>query len=347
MYNDGTSPAMGIDILYLNEHKRRENNMVFPTMATRFVGRWVVNENAAKTTAPGAYFDLAFSGQELIMHFETKWLLPPAPHLWVQVDDGARVEVPIDRHLRVWAKTPGNHTVRVIYKSANEMAHRWHEPFGGSVEFLGYDAEAPGKLPEPQKRKTIEFVGDSITEGILIDEALGDGIKWFGRPYQDDVTAAYAWLTAEALNLEPYIMGYGGVGVTKGGSGSVPRAQEAYPFCFDSAPVQYACPDYVLINHGANDRFSTTDAFCEGYRELLDVIAANNPASGIIVLAPFCGAHEDALETLVNNYNAENHTSIACIRTTNWIPKEPLHPDRRGHREICRRLVGQLHKLGI
>ena len=88
--------------------------MVFPTMATRFVGRWVVNENAAKTTAPGAYFDLAFSGQELIMHFETKWLLPPAPHLWVQVDDGARVEVPIDRHLRVWAKTPGNHTVRVI-----------------------------------------------------------------------------------------------------------------------------------------------------------------------------------------------------------------------------------------
>ena len=77
MYNDGTSPAMGIDILYLNEHKRRENNMVFPTMATRFVGRWVVNENAAKTTAPGAYFDLAFSGQELIMHFETKWLLPP------------------------------------------------------------------------------------------------------------------------------------------------------------------------------------------------------------------------------------------------------------------------------
>ena len=321
--------------------------MISVTQATRFVGRWVVNGNAAKTTAPGAYFDLAFSGQELILHFETKCLLSPFPHLWIQVDSGARVEVPIDKHLRVWTMEPGDHTVRVIYKGANEMAHRWHEPFGGSVEFLGYDAEATGILPEPEKRKTIEFVGDSITEGILIDEALGDGVKWFGRPYQDDVTAAYAWLTAEMLNLEPYIMGYGGVGVTKGGSGSVPRAQEAYPYCFAGAPVEYDHPDYVLINHGANDRFSVAEDFCKGYVELLDVVVMHNPDSKVIVLAPFCGCHEDALEALVNDYNVRNHTNIAFIRTTNWIPKEPLHPDRRGHREVSRRLAAELHKLGI
>ena len=321
--------------------------MISVTHATRFVGRWVINENVAKTTAPGAYFDLAFSGQELIMHFETRWLLSPFPHLWIQVDNGARVEVPIDKYLRVWAGEPGNHIVRVIYKGANEMAHRWHEPFGGSIEFLGYSADAPGILPKVQKRKTIEFVGDSITEGILIDEPLGDGIKWFGRPYQDDVTAAYAWLTAEALDLEPYIMGYGGVGVTKGGSGSVPPAQKAYPYCFAGVPVAYDPPDYILINHGANDRFSTTEAFCEGYRELLDVVTHHNPDSIIIVLAPFCGAHEDALEMLVSNYNARKHTNIAFIRTTNWIPKEPLHPDREGHREVSRRLVEELHKLGI
>lgn len=321
--------------------------MIPATQATRFVGRWVVNESVAKTTAPGAYFDLAFTGQELIMHFETKWLLSPFPHLWIQVDDGARVEVPLDKHLRVWAKEPGNHVVRVIYKGANEMAHRWHEPFGGSVEFLGYDAAAHGVLSEHTKRKTIEFVGDSITEGILIDEPLGDGIKWFGRPYQDDVTAGYAWLTAEALDLEPYIMGYGGVGVTKGGSGSVPRAQDAYPYCFAGTLVQYDRPDYILINHGANDRFSTTEAFCDGYQELLDVVTSQNPDSKIIVVAPFCGAHEDALEMLVSNYNARKHMSIAFIRTTNWIPKEPLHPDREGHREVSRLLSEELRKLGL
>ena len=321
--------------------------MISAETATRFVGRWVVDTNAAKTTAPGAYFDLAFSGQELIMHFETKWLLSPFPHLWIQVDNGARVEVPLDKHLRVWAKDSGNHIVRVIFKGANEMAHRWHQPFGGGVEFLGYDAEAPGILPERRDRKTIEFVGDSITEGILIDESLGDGIKWFGRPYQDDVTAAYAWLTAEALDLEPYLMGYGGVGVTKGGSGSVPCAQEAYPYCFAGAPVPYGHPDYILINHGANDRFSTTESYCDGYLKLLDVITDTHPDSKIIVLAPFCGAHEDALEMLVSNYNARKKTDITFIRTTNWIPKEPLHPDRKGHREVSRRLVSALQHLGL
>ena len=321
--------------------------MISVETATRFVGRWVVDANAAKTTAPGAYFDLAFSGQELILHFETKWLLSPFPHLWIQVDDGARVEVPLDKHLRVWAKESGNHIVRVIYKGANEMAHIWYEPFGGCIEFLGYDAKAPGELPEAEGRKTIEFVGDSITEGILIDEPLGDGIKWFGRPYQDDVTAAYAWMTAEALNLEPYIMAYGGVGVTKGGSGSVPRAQEAYPYCYAGAPVTYAHPDYILINHGANDRFSSTESYCDGYLELLDVITGTHPDSKIIVLAPFCGAHEDALEMLVSNYNARKQMDIAFIRTTNWIPEEPLHPDRSGHREVCRRLVEELKKLGL
>ena len=321
--------------------------MISVETATRFVGRWVVDANAAKTTAPGAYFDLAFSGQELIMHFETKWLLAPMPHLWIQVDGGARVEVPLDKHLRVWTPNDGNHVVRVIYKSANEMAHRWHEPFGGGVVFLGYDAADSGVLPEYARRKTIEFVGDSITEGILIDEPLGDGIKWFGRPYQDDVTAAYAWLTAETLDLEPYIMGYGGVGVTKGGSGSVPRAQEAYRYCYAGAPVSYGHPDYILINHGANDRFSTTESYCEGYLELLDVITEAHPESKIIVLAPFCGAHEDALELLVSNYNARKNKQIACIRTTNWIPREPLHPDREGHREISRRLVAALHHLEL
>ena len=321
--------------------------MIPVEQSTRFVGRWIVANNMAKTTAPGAYFDLAFSGQELILHFETKWLLPPAPHLWIQVDDGARVEVPIDKHLRVWAQPTGNHVARVIFKSANEMAHRWHEPFGGGVEFLGYDADAPGKLPECRARKTIEFVGDSITEGILIDESLGDGIKWFGRSYQDDVTAGYAWLTAEALDLEPYFMGYGGVGVTKGGSGGVPRAQDAYPYCYAGAPVPYTHPDYILINHGANDRFSTTESFCDGYQELLDTVTGRNPDSRIIVLAPFCGAHEDALEMLVSNYKARTHRDITFIRTTNWIPKEPLHPDRKGHREVSGRLVSELRKLGL
>ena len=316
------------------------------TQSTRFVGRWFVKDDVAKTAAPGAYFDLAFSGQELVLHFETGWLTPPVPHLWVQLDDGARVEVPLDRHLRIFAKDGGSHVARVIFKGANEMAHRWHEPLCGGVEFLGYDAEALGQLCTAN-RKRIEFVGDSITEGVLIDAPLGEGMSWFGRTYQDDSTATYAWLTAEALDLEPYIMGYGSVGVTKSGCGAVPRAQDAYPYCYAGAPVQYPEPDYILINHGANDRRNTAENYCAGYRQLLDVVRGCNPHAQIFALSPFCGAHEEALKALICDYNAENHTRIIFIPTTNWIPPSPLHPDRAGHREVSRRLVAELRKLGL
>lgn len=46
----------------------------------------------------------------------------------------------------------------------------------------------------------IEFVGDSITEGVLIDaECTIFTNDQLNRPFEDDVTATYAWLTAEAL----------------------------------------------------------------------------------------------------------------------------------------------------
>ena len=103
----------------------------------------------------------------------------------------------------------------------------------------------------------------------------------------------------------------------------------------------------MLINHGANDRFSSAEAFRKGYRELLDAVTAHNRNSRIIVLSPFCGAHEDTLEKLVKEYNAHTGIGISFIRTTNWIPEAPLHPDRKGHREISRRLAAELQELGI
>ena len=75
--------------------------------------------------------------------------------------------------------------------------------------------ENPAELPADE-RKTIEFVGDSITEGVLIDVDFYDKDSDFissqdqnNRCYQDDVCATYAWQTAEALNLRPIFMGYG------------------------------------------------------------------------------------------------------------------------------------------
>ena len=310
----------------------------------RFVGRWHCTEAFAVTTTPGAHFYLAYQGNDAVLHFDTQWLSRFRPHLWICVDDGPYVEAPVDRHLRVHAQTAGNHIVKVIFKSAVEVEHRWHMPLQSAICFLGFDAQAPGVLPE-SKKMLVEFVGDSITEGVLVDAALGS--SYFDRPYQDDSTATYAWLTAQALGWEPVIMGYGAVGVTRGGNGGVPAAAKAYPYCFADTPITYGDVSRVIINHGANDRASSPAAFCAGYTELLEVISAHHPQAAITVVQPFCGVFAEELQTVIQNFRANHSQSIELILTEGWIPLEPLHPDREGHRKVAERLVSLLRPNNI
>jgi len=314
--------------------------------SVRLVGRWFRIGEKAVATAPGSYFEIAFLGYEVELHFNTARMTTPPSHLWIAVDNGPRVEVPIDAHIRIQTRTPGNHVLEVILKSSVENAHRWYQPLEGRVEFLGYDADMPGELPADE-RKTIEFVGDSITEGVLIDDATGDGIEWLKRPYQDNSTATYAWITAENLNLKPIIMGYGSVGVTQEGCACVPKAQNAYPFCFHEAPIDYANPDYIIINHGTNDRGKDSSIFRDGYWHLIDVIANYNPKSKIILVPPFCGAWHDEILSIASEYTGKTGRQIDFISAAGWITSERIHPDRNGHRAIAEQLTNELKKLGL
>ena len=104
--------------------------------SVRLTGRWsrllqdgddphVFNQPTARcavTTAPGSSFELAFRGEMALLHFDAGFLPHPAPHLWVSVDGGARVETPVDRYLRneegiskaiAWCKASGLNKVYV------------------------------------------------------------------------------------------------------------------------------------------------------------------------------------------------------------------------------------------
>lgn len=312
--------------------------------AVRLTGRWYMpNDNEAIATAAGSYIEIAFTGKMAVLHFDTAFVPHPRPHLWITVDNGAETEVPLDNYLRIKVSDDGQHIARIMYKGGVEVHHRWYQPLGGKIHFLGFEADGMGVLPE-DNRRTIEFVGDSITEGVLVDAMYNpDNMRdQLNRPYQDDVTATYAYLTAERLNLRPLFMGYGAVGVTRGGCGSVPRAVEAYPFCFNDAPVSYPSPDYILINHGANDRRNPVKDYLEDYDELLTLIRLLHTKSKIICLSPFCGAFSEELPDFIENYNQRHRCDILFISSSGWVPEEPLHPLRDDHRIIADKLTAIL-----
>ena len=97
--------------------------------------------------------------------------------------------------------------------------------------------------------------------------------------------------------------------------------------------------DFVLINHGTNDRGASADTFAAAYRRLLDAVVAKNPQAKIAVITPFCGAFHDELFALVADYNKAHGTDIFVVDTAGWLPLDPLHPLRAGHRKAADRLI--------
>ncbi len=311
----------------------------------RYTGRWADTGSAMTATAPGSRFTLGFTGTMAVLRFDVNFLQTPAPHLYIQVDGGARVESTLERYIRL-RTAPGEHTVEVILKSMVEMFPRWNPPLVNRLSFEGLETEGLTTLP-PQTGKTIEFVGDSITEGVLIDaDHQPLGRDQYDRPFQDDVTATYAWLTAEKLGLIPRIMGYGAVGVTRSGCGGVVRAADAYPYCFAGAPIAADDhPDYVLINHGTNDGGASAADYGAGYTALLDAIRAAHPQAKIFAMSVFCGAHEKDLEQLIPAYNAAHGAQVVFLNGSHWLPPEPIHPLRDGHRLAAEKLAELLRPL--
>ena len=285
------------------------------------------------TTAPGNYFEAAFSGEHVTLRFDTGYLGYPAPHLWVQVDGGACVEVPVDRYLRLRAAGKGEHVVRVVYKGGSEVLPRWYQSLMGCICFLGYEAEGAGTLPSDERR-IIEFVGDSITEGVLIDtdydQKPASSIDQFNRVYQDDSMATYGWICAEELNMRPMFQAYGAVGLTREGNGSVPRAGLIYPYVFDHVPYTGEKPDYVVINHGANDRGVSAEEYLTRYEEMLALVHETNPQAEIILLGAFCGAFDAEISEFVHKLDKPY---VHFVSTKGWLPLEPLHPVRASHKK--------------
>ena len=313
---------------------------IYNDPSIRYTGRFAIYEAAMTTTACGSQIEIAFRGEGIVLHFDTVGNVRNLPHLWLQLDGGVKTETAVDEYLRLEAG-PGEHILKIIFKSAVEKHPRFFHPLVGKISFKGYYAEEAGILPE-DNRKIIEFVGDSITEGVLVDVECGEDME--NRPYQDDSTATYAWLTAENLGLRHYHMGYGAVGVTKSGCGAGPKSAEAYPYCFEGAPIDFGHPDYILINHGTNDR-PNKEMFASEYRGLLDTIRGLHPDAKIICLSPFCGAFAQEIGELVANYNREKGTDVVFIDGGSWVEPQPLHPLRDGHRIVAEYLTEELKKI--
>jgi len=302
----------------------------------RYTGRWNVKDKSATSTANGNYFEFMYKGECAVIGFDTSYLRVAFPHIYISVDDGAFIEVSLDRFIRI-SSDCGEHKVKVILKGSVESQHRWHTPIEAKVTLLDIEADEFLDLPE-DNRPVIEFIGDSITEGISIDVRYFNYNDNKDMVYWDDSTAGYAWLTAKELNFRPVTMGYGCLGIISEGAGGIPPVLQSYKYYSDKNPMESINADYVVINHGTNDRMADKDIFIKKYFEFLEIVRERNKNAKIISLTPFSGCLAKEIKVAVDNYNSQCNDNVFYIDSTGWISPEPLHPTRDGHKTVSQKL---------
>ena len=181
--------------------------------------------------------------------------------------------------------------------------------------------------PAPAKNIKMEFIGDSITCGYGVDDP--DKEHHF-KTATEDVTKAYAYKTALALNDDYSMVSVSGYGIISGFTNdgnkipeqTIPQYYDKLGFSYnkfaDSITVSETewdferyKPDIIVINLGTNDmNYATTDErkaeFEDGYLDFLKKVRSLNPDSYIFQTYGVMGTSlEENIENVRRKYMSE------------------------------------------
>ena len=181
--------------------------------------------------------------------------------------------------------------------------------------------------PAPAKNIKMEFIGDSITCGYGVDDP--DKEHHF-KTATEDVTKAYAYKTALALNADYSMVSVSGYGIISGFTNdgnkipeqTIPQYYDKLGFSYnkfaDSITVSETewnferyKPDIIVINLGTNDmNYATTDErkaeFEDGYLDFLKKVRSLNPDSYIFQTYGVMGTSlEENIENVRRKYMSE------------------------------------------
>ncbi len=315
-----------------------------------FFGRWDLRATKrAVTVNSGSYVRSRFSGTGLRASFDVSVNQPPLPTIAWRIDEGEWHEAEIAPTVKLAdGLSKGPHTVMLMVRGLDEHQNRWTLPLVASVTFTGFGLAKGGKLEEPLPKwkhpaLTMEFLGDSITEGVLVDEGRAGVEKGIPRtwPWLSDARQSYAAQTAMTLGAEWRQVGFGATGLVRIGSGKAAGALEAFNSFYAGCPRDAWQPDIVVVNQGTNDRSIPANDYQPLYTRYLAMIRTAYPNAKIVALRPFCGGQEKPIKAVVDACKAAGDSNVYYIDTTGWY-NGPIHPNIPGSAALAEKLAKAL-----
>jgi lysophospholipase L1-like esterase len=314
-----------------------------------YYGRWNLINSPPRSVGvnAGIGFRARFTGPACSIRFDTSANQEPFPTIWVRVDN-EWTEYILSPLINVSPQpldpsTP--HELEVVLRSVDPNQNRWLDPPTGAIYFAGLELY-PGAVllpPPPRPQITVEFIGDSITEGYA-------NLDTRGGPEFSDVLKAYSRLTAQLLNAEPWITAFGGHGVSRQQTNSkVPKAPLSVPWIYSNLPVpNWFKADIVVINEGTNDKGADSSTFIADYVELIKVVRRIHPMAFIFCMRPFNGTNAGAISEAVSRA-ALSDPMLFYVDTTGWLAPsdytDASHPNVAGHEKASRYLSAHIRAV--
>lgn len=302
-----------------------------------YVGRWfdkTINGKPCKATInEGSEFYFKVKGTvNIAVNFEPITSLS-TPYFAYSID-GA----PLTRQLVTSPNLPivdtGEHIIRIVCDAVTETEDKWNGEIGFAVSGVTVDAGATVKGIIP-KNRTIMFFGDSITEGIRVLNMNADSRGNSG-------SGAYPFITCNNLNAISYRVGFGATGVTKSGSGGVPKVLQYIDNMTAARPTPYFEPDLIVINHGTNDSGADSATFKSAYNAVLDRLKLKYAGVPIFTMIPFNQAHAQDIRDCVSG-----RTYCYLVETNGWgvTYTDGVHPDVNGGITAGGKLATQIQSV--
>lgn len=225
--------------------------------------------------------------------------------------------------------------------------------------------------PTPKKDMLIEFIGDSITCGYGADDPVKE--NHFSTK-TEDVTKAYAYKTAAALNADYSMVSFSGYGIISGYTNDKKVPAQTVPQYYTKLGYSWASngsfvpanvdwdfgkrqPDVVVVNLGTNDdSYTKTDSekqmeYCTEYTEFLKLIREKNPDAKILCTLGIMGDRlYEYVQLAVLNYTEETgDTNISAMKFDVQLPDDGYsadwHPSITTHDKAAEKLTNEIKTL--
>lgn len=303
----------------------------------RWLYRWEDGQPVMATTRGGASMRFTVDSPEVFATFVRSLSSSANAVVAVYVDNvfARLVEITYSgEHELVTGLTAGPHNIEVVVSGMSQSDNRWR--WGAGVQVSAIRASGTVE-PWPNNLPSMLWHGDSLIEG----SAGYTGFATVALNSCSDRT--YPLLASKALGFCPITNGFGGLGLTVGGSGGWPVFSSSSNGYMHDRLVTGENPQYVFLSFGTNDGGASSATMRNAVVAAINSQKAAYPSARVVVVAPSSGAHKLA------NTQAAGDTLVKVIDLSGILvtgdTTDGTHPTPAGHVKLANSFVSQFNSL--